>query len=54
LEQRFNTATEVSRGSDEAEDEEAVGGEVVEVACVDGDVVLAEEMNGEVFIGGVH
>ena len=38
---------------DEAEDEVVVGGKVVEMAGVEEDVVLAEEVDGEIFVGGV-
>jgi len=37
---------------DEAEDEVVFGGEVVEVAGVEEDVVMAEEVDGESFVGG--
>ena len=40
-------------GGDEAEDEVAVGEEVVKVAGVDEEVVIAEEMDGEVLVGGM-
>lgn len=37
----------------EAKDEVIVGGEVVEVAGVEEYVVMAEEMDGQVSVGGV-
>ena len=39
-------------GCDEAEDEKTIGGKVVEMAGVEQDVVIAEKMDGEVFVGG--
>ena len=44
---------EVRWGCDEAEDEVVAGGEVVEVAGMEEDVVMTEEMDGEVFVGPV-
>ena len=44
---------EVRWGCDEAEDEVVAGGEVVEVAGMEEDVVMKEEMDGEVFVGRV-
>ena len=38
----------------ETEDQVIWGGEIVEVAGVKEDVVVAEEMDGEVFVGGVR
>ena len=43
---------EVGAGCDEAQDEKAVGGKVVEMAGVEEDVVIAEKADGEVFVGG--
>jgi len=38
-------------GCDQAEDEVVVGGKVVEMAGVEEDVVVAEEVDGEGFVG---
>jgi hypothetical protein len=46
-------ALEVIFMCNEAKDEVIAGGEVVEVAGVEEDVVVAEEMDGEGFVGGV-
>ena len=43
---------EVGGGSDEAEDEKAVGRKVVEMAGVEKDVVITEKMDSQVFVGG--
>ena len=44
---------EIGGGSDEAEDEVVGGGEVVEVARVEKDVMVAEEVDGHVFVGAL-
>ena len=49
-EQGFNSEAEIIGWRDEAEDEIAAGREVVEVARVDDDVMVAEEAHGEVFV----
>jgi len=43
---------EVGAGCDEAQDEKAVAGKVVEMAGVEEDLVIAEKIDGEVFVGG--
>ena len=43
---------EIGSWRDEAEDEVVGGGEVVEVAGVQEDVVVAEDVDGEIFVGG--
>jgi len=49
----LDACAEVGGGGDQAKDEVIVRWEVVEVARMEEDVVLAEEMDGEVFVGGV-
>ncbi len=44
---------EVGGRGDEAEDEKAVGWKVVEMAGVDDDVMLAKQVDGEIFVGGI-
>ena len=51
MEEQFDAAAEVGRGGDEAEDEVAIGGEVVEMAGVDEDAMLSKEADGEIFVG---
>lgn len=48
----MDALAEVSRGCDQAEDKMIGGGEIVEVARVEEDMVMAEEMDGEGFVGG--
>ena len=48
----MNSVAEVRWGCDQAEDEVVIGGEVVEVAGVEEYVVVAEEVDGQGFVGG--
>ena len=50
VENELSGAAEISSGRDQTENEVAVGGEVVEVAGMDEDMVIAEELNGEILI----
>ena len=50
VENELRGAAEISSGRDQTEDEVAVGGEVIEVAGMDEDMVIAEELNGEILV----
>jgi len=51
-EEFLDACAEVGLRRDEAKDQVVVGREVVEVAGVEEDVVMAEEMDGKIFVGG--
>ena len=49
----MDTLAEGGWGCDQAKDKVIVGGEVIEVAGMEEDVEMAEEMDGEIFVGDV-